>query len=69
MVGRQGLRSGKQMCMFHQLAHCPRLKQEPGTPSGTLTWVAGAQVLGPSSAAFPCALATGSWIKSEAAET
>lgn len=54
MVGRQGLRSGKQMCMFHQLAHCPRLKQEPGTPSGTLTWVAGAQVLGPSSAAFPC---------------
>lgn len=36
------------------------------TASGCHTWVAGAQALGPSAAAFPGALAE-SWIRTEAA--
>lgn len=40
----------------------PSQRQEPGTPSRSTTWVAGIQVLGLLSAAFPGALA-GSWIR------
>lgn len=65
----EGTRTSSANTFPQMAAHTragPSGRQEPGTPSGSPTRVAGAQALGPSSASYPKALVK-SWLRSRAA--